>query len=248
MRTIRVSSAIALLALGQGCAEAPLEPLKFDAGPARHVGIPASSCPLATLPASARVLLCFNTTLQPGVWHGWFIEVSAAQPPSRFDGDADRSRLNHQYLLASPAGYTRWGPGDPMAPTGTETSNIHAFQAESNGTLWIDVLRLVAAPGTGPQSVPVVVFWLDAAGAAGEVVSTVQSLLDAGALNAGQSNALNIKVAHALAFLEAGKDAQAVNMLLAFIQQVTDLTAGHVLSPSESAPLVMWARYFIDSI
>jgi hypothetical protein len=231
-----------------GCNETPLAPIDIDAvAPRAHVGSPASSCTLAPLPATAHVLACFTTTLQPGVWHGWVLEVATAQPPG-IDGNFSRTRLNHAYLLASPQGFTQWGPSDPIAPP-VLFQNVFAFQAEFNGTIWWDVIRLHAAANGAPQTVPVVVYWLDATGAAGELTAAVSSLLAAGVVNGGQANALTRKVDQALALVAKGKTADAILVLQGFIQQVNDLTfSDGVLSPAQAQALIAWAQYIITAV
>jgi hypothetical protein len=232
-----------------GCHETPLTPGATDAlVPSAHVGSPASSCPIAPLPAAAHVLLCFSTTLQPGVWHGWVLEVATAQPPGIFDGNFSRTRLNHQYLLASPQGFTRWGPSDPIAPP-VLLQSVYAFQAEFNGTIWWDVVRLHAAANGTPQTVPVVVYWLDATGAAEELTRTVSSLLEGGVVNRGQANALTRKIDQALDLVARAKTAEALVVLQGFIQQVNDLTSiDGVLTPAQAQSLIAWAQYVIGSL
>jgi hypothetical protein len=230
-----------------GCHDTPLTPMATDAlAPSAHLGSPASSCTLAPLPATAHVIACFTATLQPGVWHGFAMEVATAQPPGT-DGNFSRTRLNHQYLLASPQGFTQWGPTDPIAPS-VLSQSIYAFQTEFNGTVWLDVLRLASVSAT-PQTVPVIVYWLDATGAAGELTSAVDALLTAGVVNAGQANALTRKIDRALELVAKGKTADALLVLQGFIQQVNDLAdLDGVLSPAQAQALVAWARYIITGI
>lgn len=247
MKTARMLGPLLLLGV-IGCHETPLDPVDVDAlAPNAHLGLPASSCSLAPLPASAHVIACFTTTLQPGVWQGYILEVATAQPQG-INGDASRTRLNHQYLLASPPGFTRWGPSDPLAPP-TLFQNIYAFQAEFNGTIWSDVVRLYAAANGAPQTVPVVVYWLDAAGAAGELTAAVNTLRDAGVVNGGQANALSRKINQALNLVAKGNIADAILVLQGFIQQVRDLTEiDGVLTPVQAQPLIVWAQYIIASV
>jgi hypothetical protein len=230
------------------CRETPLTPVATDAlAPRAHVGSPAASCPIVPLPATAHVLLCFSTTLQPGVWHGWVLETSAAQPPG-IPANFSRTRLNHQYLLASPQGFTQWGPSDPLAPP-VLFQDVSAFQAEFNGTIWWDVVRLHAAANSPPQTVPVVVYWLDATGAAGELTGAVNTLLEAGVVNGGQANALTRKINQALDLVAKGKAADAIVVLQGLIQQVNDLASiDGVLSPPQAQSLIAWAQYMIGSL
>jgi len=151
-------------------------------------------------------------------------------------------------LLASPQGFTQWGPSDPIAPP-VLLQNVYAFQAEFNGTIWWDVIRLHVAANAAPQTVPVVVYWLDAAGAATELTATVNTLLAAGVVNSGQANALTRKIDQALGLVAKGKTAAAIEVLQGFIQQVNDLTSiDGVLSPSQAQSLLAWAHYIITSV
>jgi len=247
MKTARILGPLVLLGV-VACKETALAPIDVDAlGPYSHLGLPASSCTLAPLPAAAHVIACFTTTLQPGVWQGSFLEVATSQPPAT-NGDASRTRLNHQYLLASPQGFARWGPSDPLAPP-VLFQNIYAFQAEFNGTIWSDVVRLYAAANGAPQTVPVIVYWLDAAGAAGELTTAVTTLRDAGVVNGGQANALSRKISQALNLVAKGKIADAILVLQGFIQQVHDLIEiDGVLTPVQAQALIAWAQYIITSV
>ena len=244
MKTARILGPLVLLGV-VACQETPLDPVgAYSLAPLAHLGLPASSCTLAPLPATAHVIACFTTTLQPGVWHGFGLEVAAAQPPGT-NGDFTRTRLNHQYLLASPQGFTRLGPADPGAPL----QNNYAFQAEFNGTIWSDVVRLHAAESGAPQTVSVVVYWLDATGAAGELTAAVNTLLASSVVNGGQANALTRKIKNALDLVAKGKTADAILVLQGFIQQVRDLTGiDGVLSPSQAQALIAWAEYIITAI
>lgn len=244
MRTARMLGPLVLLGV-VGCHETPLGPIATDGlAPRAHVGLPASSCTLAPLPATAHVLACFTTTLQPGVLHGFALEVATAQPPGT-DGEFTRTRLNHQYLLGAPQGFTQRGPSESFPPL----QNSYAFQAEFNGTLWFDVLRLFSAANGAPQTVPVVVYWLDAAGAAGELTTAVNALLTAGVVNGGQANALTRKINQALALVAKGNTAEAILVLQGFIQQVRNLTnIDGVLSQAQAQVLIVWAQYIIASV
>ncbi len=227
-----------------GCSETPLDPVAIDGlAPRAHLGSPASSCTLVPLPATARVIACFTALLQPDGWQGFLLEVATAQPPGT-DGDFTRTRLNHNYLLASPTGFTQLGPSDLATPS----HSAYAFQAEFNGTTWWDVVRLHAAANSAPQSVPVVVYDLDAAGAASELMSAVNTLLASGVVNGGQANALTRKIDQALALIAKDKIADAILLLQGFIQQVNDLTTDGVLSPAEGQPLIAWAQHIITEI
>lgn len=227
------------------CAESPMEPARSAPAPQLHVGAPASSCPLADLPESARVLLCFNTEILPGVWHGFIIETSDAQPPGTLEY-FDRSRLNHGYILASPQGFTRWGPADPLAPGALD--NIYAFQPEYFLGLWRDVFRIMSA-SAGPEVVPIVIFWADPSGVAADLKDAIADLRTTGVVNAGQANALARKIDQAASLLAKGKQADAIAVLQGFIQQVDDLTnIDFVLTAAQATQLTAWAQYLIDSI
>ena len=236
---------LAALAVIAGCVEEPLAPSEVEPV-AAVVGAAATSCPLATLPAGARIVACFNTTLQPGVWHGFYLEQSIAQPTGNVNGTYYRTGLNHDYVLASPQGYTRWGPSDPIAPGGANLNqNLYAFQTEFNGFVWNDILRLFAAADGAPQDVSVVAYWADATTVAADIGTLIDGLLSAGVVNGGQANALTKKIDQALKLQAKGKSAEAAAVLEDFIQQVRDLT-GPVLSPQQATGLIDAAQYMID--
>lgn len=245
MRRKTLLNPLAALVLIAGCTGEPLAPPETQPV-ADVIGAAPSSCPLATLPPGAQVVACYNTTLQPGVWHGFFLEQSVAQPTGYPDGAYDRTRLNHTYVLASPQGYTQWGASDPVAP-GPVSENLYAFQAEYDGVAWADVLRLFAAADGAPQDVSVVVYWADATTVAADLGAVIDGLLAVGVVNGGQANALTKKIDHALQLLAKGKTNEAVAVLEDFIQQVQDLT-GPVLSPDQAAELIGAAQYMIQLI
>jgi hypothetical protein len=203
-----------------------------------------SACPLATVPPGAQVVLCFNTTLQPGVLHGFLLEQSVAQPPGFPNGAFDRTRLNHPYVLASPQGYVQLLGVDP----GSSLQNQFAVEAEFNGVTWFDVLRLHAAANGPPQNVSVVVYWADAPGVADEIRTFVDGLSAGGVINSGQSNALLRKVTQALDLLAKGKKAEAIAVLQGLIQQANNLTLDSVLSPDQSAALIARVQYMIQLV
>ena len=70
------------------------------------------------------------------------------------------------------------------------------------------------------------------------LLAAVQSLVDEGALNKGQGNALSVKLIHAQEKFDAGKTRVALNLPDAFTNQVTDLIANGVLTPAEGKPLL----------
>jgi alpha-tubulin suppressor-like RCC1 family protein len=66
----------------------------------------------------------------------------------------------------------------------------------------------------------------------------IQPLIDSGALNEGQGNALIAKLDAALEKLGQGNTNAAINLLQAFINQVNGLVAGQKLSSTEGQPLI----------
>ncbi|HEY0672529.1 MAG TPA: hypothetical protein VGD27_09695 [Longimicrobiales bacterium] len=242
----KVTMLYALVALGvaAGCSEAPTEPVQSRTPhPQQHLS--TRTCSLATLPASANVVLCFTTTLQPGVWHGWGLELSAAQPLPATNGEHTRTRLNHPYILAAPAGYRKLDDSE----LGQPLESIHAFQTEFNGVLWFDVLRLQTSVSGPAQTVPVVVFWAQSTAIGGDITAAVAALLNADVVNGGQANALTKKINHAGDLIAKGKTAEAIEVLQGFIQQVNDLTyIDLVLSPAQGQQLIAWAEYMIAFI
>jgi len=73
----------------------------------------------------------------------------------------------------------------------------------------------------------------------------VQGLVDTGALNQGQGNALMNKLDQAINKLDQGKITQAINHLQAFINQVNDFINTGVLTPAEGQPLIDAANRII---
>jgi hypothetical protein len=70
------------------------------------------------------------------------------------------------------------------------------------------------------------------------LLALVQQLVHDGALNAGQGNALSVKLGQILSKLERGKINVALNVLNAFTNQVDALISGGVLTPEEGQPVL----------
>lgn len=247
MNTKDLLKALAAAVLVAGCDSQPVSPP--DVVPSADlIGALSPGCPLAPLPPGAQVVACFYTILQPGVWHGFYLGQSVAQPTGYPDGSYSRTRLNHDYVLAVPVGYTRWGPSDPVAPGGADLNkSLYAFQTEFNGTVWNDILRLFAPADGDPQQVSVVVYWADATTVAADIGTTIDGLLATAVVNGGQANALTKKIDQALSLLAKGNKDEAVAVLQDFIQQVQDLT-GAVLSTAQADELIGAAQYMIGLI
>jgi GNAT superfamily N-acetyltransferase len=81
-----------------------------------------------------------------------------------------------------------------------------------------------------------------------QLAGDVQALADSGAINGGQSNALITKLQNAATQLAQADTQQAINMLNAFINQVTSLIDTGVLTPAEGQPLIDAANAIINSL
>ncbi len=81
-----------------------------------------------------------------------------------------------------------------------------------------------------------------------DINDEIDRLEDAGILNAGQANALRVKLAAAEKSLEKGKKQTAINQLNAFINQVLSLVAEGVLPPEEGELLIGLAEDIILAI
>ena len=238
----RMLTALCLCATA-GCGEELMQPHSPESlHPQLHET--SVSCSLAQVPASATVVTCFTFVLQPGVWHGFILELSTSQPSGTPDGSYNRSTLNHPYVLALPQGYRELG----ITELGTPFEDIFAFETEFNGVQWFDVLRLQASAANGPQSVPIVVFWASATEIGGDIKDTIAGLESSGMLNGGQANALSRKINQALKLIAEDKNAAAINVIHGFAQQISDLLADGVLTTTTAALLTSWAQYMIESI
>ena len=71
------------------------------------------------------------------------------------------------------------------------------------------------------------------------LIDDIEMLLDAGVLNAGQGNALTVKLTNVLAKLDKGKDKAAANQVAAFINQVEDFVDDSILTPEQGAALIV---------
>jgi len=70
------------------------------------------------------------------------------------------------------------------------------------------------------------------------LIEDVEALVAAGSLNAGQGNALIVKLETAIKNLDKGKADTALNNLNAFVNQVMAFVKGGVLSPEEGQALI----------
>jgi hypothetical protein len=71
-----------------------------------------------------------------------------------------------------------------------------------------------------------------------ELIYDIQMLVDEGALNDGQGNALTTKLENSLAILAKGKTKTAANKLGAFINQLEDFVNEGILTPEQGDPLI----------
>jgi hypothetical protein len=77
------------------------------------------------------------------------------------------------------------------------------------------------------------------------LIDDIEMLLDAGVLNAGQGNALTVKLTNVIAKLDKGQDNAAANQVAAFINQVEDYVADSILTPEQGAALIAAAEDII---
>jgi hypothetical protein len=79
-----------------------------------------------------------------------------------------------------------------------------------------------------------------------DLLGQVESLVGREAINPGQANALSTKLDQAIARAEEWKYKVAVNLSMAFINQVNDLVATGVLTGDEAAPSLVRAETLIE--
>ena len=79
------------------------------------------------------------------------------------------------------------------------------------------------------------------------LIAQVQALMP-GTLNGGQGNALIAKLEAAIQQLERGNVATAINQLVSFINQVTDLVNTGVLPSAEGQPLIDAANAILSAL
>jgi hypothetical protein len=82
----------------------------------------------------------------------------------------------------------------------------------------------------------------------GHLVNDVQALVSAGSLNGGQGNSLITKLESAIQALDRSNRVAAINMLVAFVNEVNALIRGGVLTSEEASPLINTARDIIWQI
>jgi len=114
---------------------------------------------------------------------------------------------------------------------------------------WIDALALTSAHGGVPVYYDdVAVFVPEPAEVAGLLTETLDGLVAAEVLNAGQGQALLTKLEHVLTRLEGGKTKPAANQVGAFIHQVEDLVAEGVLLVAEGDHLIRLAELMLEQM
>ncbi|MDA2932434.1 hypothetical protein MYX19_04685 [Nitrospinae bacterium AH-259-F20] len=84
--------------------------------------------------------------------------------------------------------------------------------------------------------------------AIGLTIDEVETLVNSDLLNQGQGNALVAKLGAAIKKLDQGKDNAAINQLEAFINQVSALVKGGVLSDADGQPLINAANTIISEL
>jgi hypothetical protein len=120
-------------------------------------------------------------------------------------------------------------PGSTLYRTAVASLPLQpAFQSEDT-IAWGPTGNTVIAPLSG-------------AGAASGIMDDVQVLIEAGVISGGHANALMQKLTNALASINNGKTNAACGQLGAFINQVNDLAAQGLLSPTQAAALVAAAN------
>ena len=80
------------------------------------------------------------------------------------------------------------------------------------------------------------------------VIRDVEALVDAGALNRGNGNALIVKLRAAIASLQRGRDNAAENQLGAFLNQVDAFEQAGKLTPEQAGELRGWVEAALDCI
>jgi hypothetical protein len=76
----------------------------------------------------------------------------------------------------------------------------------------------------------------------------IAALVDAGALNEGQGNALTVKLLNALDKIARDQNLAAVNQVSAFINQVEDFVVENILTPEQGAALITAAEDFLNTL
>ena len=76
----------------------------------------------------------------------------------------------------------------------------------------------------------------------------VNVLAGQGSLNQGQANSLLKKLVHAQSAITQGKPQEAYNLIGAFRNELEALTAGGVLTPAQSEPLIDAAELLLQSL
>jgi FIMAH domain-containing protein len=225
------------LALAMGCAnESPSGPDRVIAPAAlQNASATVIPCP-PTVPTGYTLVYCFDFDLIPGVWHGFIVQLSDSQPAGFPDGAFSRTRLSADYLLISPTGFQRLGPGDP----GDNLTASYAFQTEFNGTTWFDVFRILSPVTQPTQRVTIAVAKRPVTPAVqtAAIASQVSQLLTSGVLSDGQATSLTQKLDAIIAMLDEGKATPAANQLGAFVNQVQALMAGGVLGAAQGQALI----------
>ena len=199
-------------------------------------------CP-PTVPPGYTTVFCFNFTSIPGVWHGFLVGNSIAPVAPSTVGE-----LSAEYVLASPRGLTPIPPGSVV----DVTQGQYTFESEFNGTAWFDVLRFVTSANAAPQQLTLAVLKraLTPALQVQSITALISQLVVQGPVNGGQAIALSSQLQTAIANLNSGKTAPAVNALQAFVNHVSALMSGSnpVLSAAEGQQLIDEANAVIARV
>ncbi|MEO7363445.1 MAG: hypothetical protein ABI120_24135, partial [Gemmatimonadaceae bacterium] len=183
---------------------------------------------------------CFNFTPIDGVWHGFVLERSVAQPPEEQGGQFSRTRLNWDYVLITPTGYRRLEAGGAVAPP-SPAADLTAFQAETNGREWIDVFRIIRGVGTrsGPMTIAIAKRSRTVRTMSTDLLRAVAAFRAEGRLTAPQATTLARHLRLAIEYQDSGRSSDARTSLESFILQVQ---AASGLTSAQSEALVVGAR------
>ena len=134
----------------------------------------------------------------------------------------------------------------PLTLTDNTFTLDHVYATAGTGTFTVSVAIDDGDGGQGGDMLEVTVL-TPQQGTSG-LVPQIEDLVARGALNTGQSNALIASLNAAIRQLERGNVPAAINQLQAFIDQVSALVNGGILSPEDGQPLIAAANEIVAAL
>lgn len=153
--------------------------------------------------------------------------------------DSDGDLITYEWsIVSSPPGST--------AELSSTTAVNPTYEADMAGTYVVELIVNDGTEDSDPCSVTITVQTPQEA--TQDLIADVQELVASKVLNQGQGNSLIVKLENAIKKMDQGNYKAAINMLYAFINQVTDFHNTGILTDEQANALIASAERIIDAL